>query len=139
MKKVVIKSMLFAFIAIVGSSILLSAKAQTKATTPKVYAVINRADWCHVCQANEARVMSEVMPACKDLKVKFVTNNLTNEQTIAKSTVELKNNKVFNAVKETKSTGVILLVDAKTKKVIKQVSVSKPSEEIIKEITAAQS
>jgi hypothetical protein len=139
MKNVVIKSMLFAFIAIVGSSVFFSAKAQTKATTPKVYAIINKADWCPTCQANGAKVMNEVMPACKDLKVKFVANDLTNEQTIAKSTAELKKNKIFNAVKETKSTGVILLVDAKTKKVIKQISVAKPSEEIIKEITAAQS
>ena len=139
MKNVVIKSIFFAIVAIVSSSAFLSAKAQTKTGTPKVYAVINKADWCPVCQANGTRVMSEVMPACKALKVKFVANDLTNEQTIAKSAAELKKNKVFNAVKETKSTGVILLVDAKTKKVIKQISVSKPSEEIIKEITAAQS
>ena len=78
------------------------------------------------------------MPACKNLNVKFVANDLTNEQTIAKSTLELKKNKVFNAVKETKSTGLILLVDAKTKKVIKQISVTAPAEEIIKQITAAQ-
>lgn len=139
MKNVVIKSMLFAFIVIAGSSIFFSANAQSKAATPKVYAVINKADWCPACQANGARVMSEVIPACKDLKVKFVANDLTNEQTIAKSTAELKKNKVFNTVKETKSTGVILLVDAKTKKIIKHISVTKTSEEIIKEITAAQS
>ncbi len=83
--------------------------------------------------------MKEVMPACKDLKVKFVANYLTDATNIAKSTAELKKNKVYNSIKETKSTGVILLVDAKTKKVIKQISVAKPSEEIIKEITAAQS
>lgn len=139
MKKVVIKSMLLALVAIVGSSIFFSARAQSKAATPKVYAVINKADWCPVCQANGARVMNEVMPACKNLKVKFMANDLTNDQSIAKSAAELKKNKVYNAVKETKSTGVILLVDAKTKKVIKQISVAKPTDEIIKEITAAQS
>ena len=138
MKNVVIKSMLFAVIAILGSSIFFSANAQSKSTTPKVYAVINRADWCPACQANGAKVINEVMPACKNLNVKFVANDLTNEQTIARSTAELKKNKVFNAVKETKSTGMILLVDAKTKKVINQISVTKPAEEIIKEITAAQ-
>lgn len=139
MKKVVIKSMLLALVAIVGSSIFFSAAAQSKAATPKVYAVINKADWCPVCQANGARVMNEVMPACKNLKVKFMANDLTNDQSIAKSAAELKKSKVYNAVKETKSTGVILLVDAKTKKVIKQISVAKPTDEIIKEITAAQS
>ena len=138
MKNVAIKSVLFAFIAILGSSIFFSANAQSKSATPKVYAVINRADWCPACQANGDKVMNEVMPACKNLNVKFVANDLTNEQTIAKSTLELKKNKVFNAVKETKSTGLILLVDAKTKKVIKQISVTAPAEEIIKQITAAQ-
>lgn len=139
MKNVVIRSMLFAFIAILGSSVFFSAKAQTKTTSPKVYVVINKADWCPVCQANGPRIMSEVMPACKDLNVKFVANDLTNEQTIATSTEALKKNKVFNAVKETNSTGVILLVDAETKKVIKQISVARSTEEIVKEITAAQS
>jgi dihydropteroate synthase len=138
MKNVVIKSLLFAFIAILGSSIFFSANAQSKTTSPKVYAVINRADWCPTCQANGAKIMNEVMPACKSLNVKFVANDLTNEQSIAKSTTELKKNKLFNAVKETKSTGLIILVDAKTKKIVRQISLAKPAEEIIKEITAAQ-
>ena len=138
MKKAVIQSMLFAFVAIIGSSVLFSAKAQTKTASPKVYAVINKADWCHVCQANGGKVMNEVMPACMNLKVKFVPNDLTNEQTIASSAAELKKIKVYNSVKDTKTTGLILLVDPKTKKVIKQISVAKPAEEIIKEITAAQ-
>ena len=116
MKNAAIKSMLFAFIAILGSSVFFSANAQSKSTTPKVYAVINRADWCPACQTNGAKVINEVMPACKNLNVKFVANDLTNEQTIARSTAELKKKKVFNAVKETKSTGMILLVDTKTKK-----------------------
>lgn len=143
MKKVIIKSMLFAMIAIIGSSVFITAngqsKNQKKQSEPKVYAVINRADWCPTCQANGAKVMNEVMPACKKLNVQFVANDLTNEQTIAKSTAELKRNKLFTAVKETKSTGLILLVNAKTRKIIKQISVAKPADEIIREITIAQS
>jgi len=138
MKNVALKSMLLALVVIIGSSVFFSANAQSKPTAPKVYAVINKANWCPVCQANGERVMKEVIPTCKDLKVKFVANDLTDATTIAKSTAELKKNKVYNSVKEIKSTGVILLVDAKTKKIIKQISVAKPSEEIIKEITAAQ-
>lgn len=139
MKNAVIRSMMLTFIAVIGSSVFFSAKAQATTTSPKVYVVINKADWCPVCQANGPRIMSEVMPACKDLNVKFVANDLTNEQTIATSTEALKKNKVFNAVKEINATGVILLVDAETKKIIKQISVNKSTEEIVKEITAAQS
>ncbi|MEO6231533.1 MAG: hypothetical protein ABJB11_03030 [Ferruginibacter sp.] len=40
--------------------------------------------------------MKEVTPACKDLKVKFVANDLTDAGTIAKSTAELKKNQVYN-------------------------------------------
>ncbi len=138
MKKVVMKSMLLLIIAIFGSAMFLSLKAQSKAAPVKVYAVINRADWCPVCRGNETRVMKEVMPAFKNTAVKFVTNDLTNDQTIANSTVALKKNKVFDAVKETQSTGVILMVNAHTKKLIKEISISEPSEQIIKEITAAR-
>ena len=81
MKSVSLKSMLLALVVIIGSSIFFSANAQSKSTEPKVYAVINRADWCPTCQANGARVMNEVMPACKDLKVKFLANDLTNAST----------------------------------------------------------
>jgi hypothetical protein len=139
MKNVTLKSMLLALVVIIGSSVCFSATAQSKSAAPKVYVVINKANWCPVCQANGARVMKDVLPACKNLKVKFLANDLTDAATIAKSTAELKKNNIYNSVKETKSTGVILLVDAKTKKIIKQISVAKPSEEIIKEITAAQS
>ncbi len=138
MKNVVIKSMLFAFIAILGSSISLSANAQSKSATPKVYAVINKAEWCPVCQANGAKVMNEVMPACKNLNVKFVAHDFTNEQTIAKSEGELKKINVLNSIKDSKATGIIFLVDSKTKKIIKTLSVTSSAEEIIKEITAAQ-
>jgi len=139
MKNVTLKSMLLALIVIIGSSVCFSVNAQSKSVAPKVYAVINKANWCPVCQANGERVMKDVLPACKNLKVKFLANDLTDAATTAKSTAELKKNNVYNSVKEIKSTGVILLVDVKTKKVIKQISVAKPSKEIIKEITAAQS
>jgi hypothetical protein len=128
MKKVVIKSLIVGFITMLGSSVI-----------PKVYAVINRADWCPVCRANGAKVADEVIPSCKNLNVKFLSNDLTNEKTVATSLAELKKNNVLNSVKEIKSTGLIILIDGKTKKVIGKISVAAPSGEIIKEITAAQS
>jgi hypothetical protein len=138
MKTTIVKSLAFAFIAFMGSSVLLTAKAQKKETTPKVFAVINRADWCPVCQANGAKVMNDVIPACMNLSVKFLPNDLTNNETTAKSASELKKYKVYSSVKDTKSTGLILLIDARTKKIIKQISMAEPAEEIIKNIKEAQ-
>lgn len=142
MKNVIIKSMFVSLLVFSFTALFASVKTQPKQTKeiePKVFAVINKADWCPTCQANGARIMSEVIPACKNLKVKFLPNDLTNDQTIAKSGEGLKKNKLAVAVQSVKSTGVILLIDAKTKKIIKEISVAKPSAEIIKEITLAQS
>lgn len=138
MKNAILKSVVFTLIALISTSLFSSLRAQGKASAPKVYAVINKADWCPVCQANGGRVMNEVLPACTKLSVQFVANDLTNEQTISKSTADLKKFRVFNSVKETKKTGVILLVDAKTKKIVKEISVSLPSAEIVKQIKGSQ-
>ena len=62
MKNVALKSMLLALVVIIGSSVFFSANAQSKPVAPKVYAVINKANWCPVCQANGERIMKEVMP-----------------------------------------------------------------------------
>ena len=53
----------------------------TGQNTKKVIAVINRADWCHVCQANGEKMMKEVMPFFKDSNIRFVMNDLTNDET----------------------------------------------------------
>lgn len=138
MKNAILKSITLALVVLISTSLFSSLKAQSKTSSPKIYAVINRADWCPTCQANGSRVMSEVLPACSKLSVQFVANDLTNEKSISKSTVELKKFSVFNSVKETNKTGVILLIDAKTKKVVKEISVSLPSTEIIKQIKESQ-
>ncbi|MDP3666994.1 MAG: hypothetical protein Q8R50_09970 [Sediminibacterium sp.] len=139
MKHLVFKSVLFLLVTIIGSSVFYTAKAQSKQTNPKVFAVINRADWCPACQANEGKVMREVMPACNKLNVKFIANDLTNEQTTLKSANELKKHHLFASIKESKTTGIIILINAKTGKVIKELSITKPSAELIQEITIAQS
>lgn len=135
MKKLISKSMLTtALVFLFSISIFSSLNAQSKSSTPKIYAVINRADWCPACQANGTRVMNEVLPGCNKLSVKFIANDLTNEQTIAKSSEDLKKLNVYNSVKETKKTGFILLVDAISKKVVKEISVTLPTSEIVKQI-----
>lgn len=142
MKNTILNAVLVSFLAISISAIFAAPRnmhKQVKEQSPKVLAVINKANWCPTCQANDARMMSEVLPACKNLKVKFLPNDLTNAQTIAKSGEDLKKNNILSLVQTVKSTGVILLIDAKTKKLIKEISVARPSEEIIKAITIAQS
>ena len=77
---------------------ILAAMALTLLTTvsafaqsgPSVLAVINKADWCPVCKANGPRAMADFMKFNKDGNIKFISNNLTNDQTKVQSAVELK-------------------------------------------------
>ena len=94
--------------------------------TKKVIAVINRADWCHVCQANGEKMMKEVMPVFKDSDIRFIMNDLTNDETKNTSKMVLEENKVYEAVKKIKSTGMLLLVDELTGKLIDKISLAEP-------------
>jgi hypothetical protein len=137
MKNVVFKTRMYVVLSLFFAIVLFgtSAKAQT---STKVIAVINRADWCPVCKANGARVMKEVIPACKDMSVQFVTNDLTNKKTIAQSKATLQKDNVLDAIEGKKSTGVIILVDSKTKKVLQIISVSEPTDKIVQTIKSEQ-
>ncbi len=110
------------------AAIFMSGFSATAQSSPNVIAVINRADWCPVCKTNGPRVMQEVMAACKDMKVKFVMNDLTDKKTIAQSKVTLQKEDVYKAVEGQTFTGLIILVDNKTKKVIQTISVAEPTE-----------
>lgn len=92
---------------------------------PKVIAVINKAEWCAVCKANGMKLM-KLMPAYADKAVEFVPNDLTNADTKAASEKELKKLGVAEAVAPLKMTGLIALVDAKTHKLLKTVSLAEP-------------
>lgn len=135
------KSTFYAVIlAVTGISLMMfkpALKAQ-ECSIPKVYAVINKAAWCPVCKANGSKLMTEVVPALKEIPVKFINNDLTNKTTIAASAKELNTLQILNPVKEINYTGVIILIDAKTKKVIKTVDISQPAEKIIEAIKSSQ-
>lgn len=100
-------------------------------TNTKVVAVINRADWCHVCQANGEKMMKEVMPVFKNSGIRFIMNDLTNDATTEKSKELLKESKVYEAVKTNTYTGLVLLVDAETGKLTGKISVAEPAQKII--------
>jgi hypothetical protein len=120
------------------AAIFMSGFSATAQSSPKVIAVINRADWCPVCKANGPRVMQEVMPACKDMKVKFVMNDLTDKKTMVQSKAALQKDDVYKAVEGQRSTGLIILVDNKTKKVVQTISVAEPTDKIVSTIKTAQ-
>ncbi len=129
MKKAVQKFRLLAFILFV-STMTMTAKAQTTETS-KIVAVLNRADWCPVCKANETRIMQDVIPRGKDFNVQFIINDLTNKNTIDKSKSELEKYNAFENSRQVKPTGVIIFIDRESGKILKTVSIAEPPDKII--------
>jgi thiol-disulfide isomerase/thioredoxin len=130
MKKIALVSLMFLF--------AVAAFAQSEVATPKVVVVINRADWCPTCKANGPRVEKDIVAAyAGNENIVFVVNDLTSDATKATSKTTLEANGVYEAVSSIKSTGLIILVDVVTKKVIEQVAVAKSTEKIKKEIEKA--
>lgn len=103
----------------------------------KVIAVINKADWCHICQSNGDKMMKEVIPVFAESSVQFVMNDLTNDGTKADSKEKLNEVKVYSAVKKTTATGMVILVDATTGKLIEKISVAEPAQKIVMAIKKA--
>ena len=100
----------------------------------KIIAVINRADWCQVCRTNSEKMMKEVMPVFNASNVQFVMNDLTNNDTKASSKAKLEELKVFDAVKSTKTTGLVLLVDTGSGKLLEKISVAEPAQKLVETI-----
>ncbi len=109
---------------------LVSVNAQTE--NPQLIALVNKASWCHVCQANGPRVEKDLMPMLmQDKNLQVVVNDLSNKETKAKSNPMLKKAGLTSFAKENTGTGMIYFIDAKTKKQISSISLSKSNEEIM--------
>jgi hypothetical protein len=127
------------------------ATMQKDNTTPKLIAVVNRANWCSVCQANGQRFGAVLMPyAAKGVKVYM--NDVTDTTTAAVSKATLETAGVYKAVtkvkrkgmgkmmescglKKTKysdamATGIVTFINATTHKQLKQVSIAITDEEM---------
>ena len=100
----------------------------------KVIVVINRADWCPLCQANGEKVMKDVIPVFNEPGVLFIMNDLTNDATKSDSKMKLEAAKVFPAVKKIAATGMLLIVDAGNGKLLEKISVAESAEKLINTI-----
>lgn len=101
-----------------------------KAAEPKVIAVINQADWCHVCKENGQRAMAAFMANNQNGAFLFVANDVTNADTKKKSAMELKKYGLDKAAANLAGTGVAYFFNPKTRELISQVSVGKTDQEL---------
>ncbi len=99
-------------------------------TSPKIIAVINKANWCSVCKANEERAMAAFEANNKDGAYQFVINDISNAETSKKSAAEISKLGLTKVMEPYKATGIVCLFDAKTKKPINQLLMSLTTEDI---------
>jgi len=107
-------------------------------TGSKVIAVVNHASWCPACQNNGERAQAAFMENNKDGAIQFVVNDLSTDESKAKSAAELKKVGLDKAMAQNKGTGVAYFFDAESKKLITQVSVAKPNEELAEALKTAK-
>ncbi|HVB04100.1 MAG TPA: hypothetical protein VNE41_10340 [Chitinophagaceae bacterium] len=122
MKKVLIASCL-----LLGTS--LSGFAQH--SKPKVIVLVNEASWCPVCKANGPRFTADIMPmVMQNKEVRMVKDDLSDAQTIAASMHMLKNAGIARFAKKNTDTGMLFFFNARSKKLISEISIAKSDDEI---------
>lgn len=118
--------------------VLLVSVAAFAGNKAKVIAVVNKAEWCPVCQNNGMRAMDAFKANNKDMSIQFVANDLTNDESKKKSAEELKQLGLDKAIEAYTGTGVVYFFNSETKALISQVSIAKPDKELAAALTTAK-
>lgn len=121
------KKLIFAIVLVMSFSFV--ARAQN--VQPKVIALLTKASWCPVCQANGPRFMKEVMPmVMKNKEVEMVMNDLSDKKTTAMSKGMLEKAGIYQFAQKNPATGMLYFFDAKSKELISKVSLAESNEKI---------
>jgi thiol:disulfide interchange protein len=111
-------------------TILVSVSAMAQ-SEPEVIAVINKADWCGVCKANGPRAMEVFMKNNTDGAIKFISNDLTNDQSKKESAVALKKVGLDQVIEKYRGTGQVLFFHSQNKTLINRVSLCEPDSKLL--------
>ncbi|MEX0987538.1 MAG: hypothetical protein WD052_08685 [Bacteroidales bacterium] len=103
-----------------------------------VIAVVNEAAWCSVCKSNGERAMATFKENNKEGTIKFVANDLTNDETKKKSAAKLKKYGLTEAMAGNKGTGMTYFFNAETKELITTVSVAKSDKVLAETVSSAK-
>ena len=100
---------------------------------PEVIALITKASWCVVCQANGPRFMKDIMPMIRENKeVQIIMNDLSDKKTTATSRRPLQKAGIDDFAEKNPATGMLYFFNADTKKLLSKVSLAQSNEEIEK-------
>jgi thiol-disulfide isomerase/thioredoxin len=92
--------------------------AEKMQQSPKVIAAVFHADWCPGCKKMGPDVMKTMASYKNNRAVKFVMFNLTDDKTKTASQKLAKRNGIAHVWKSHQKTGMVLLIDGKTRRVV---------------------
>lgn len=104
----------------------------------KVIAIVNKAAWCSICKAHAGRTVQTFTENNKDGFFKFLVNDITNDQSKKASIPEIAEAGLENVLDGSLGAGVLSFYDAKTKKMLAQVTVANTSKELIATMQTAR-
>lgn len=112
---------------------------QAKPRSPQVIAAGFHADWCGKCKQMAPNAMKTMASYKGDRTVKFVNFDLTNDATKKQSAKLAARNGLTSVWNSYQKTGMVLLVDGKTRKVIDTIDFTDSKSEMKEKIEAAKS
>lgn len=107
-------------------------------TNAKVIGVINEASWCSVCKKNGERAHKALMSNNENGEVKFVTNDLSNDETKTASADVLSELGVKSAMDSNNRTGMVYFFDASSKELLEKISLAKSDEKLLETLASVK-
>lgn len=120
---------------ILASFLLFAAAQSASAQDIDLYIVISEADWCKYCKANGERIHALIDEYKVDKQVVVIYNDLTNAETKSESLERLKSVGLSEYMVNKKSTGVVYVFEAKSKKTMDNFGIKLESETIVEKLT----
>ncbi len=134
-----IKYLTFGLLAVLMAAFMLQpavTRAQTK--SPQVIAAVFHADWCGKCKQMGPSAMKTMASYARDKDVKFVKFDLTDDSTKAQSAKLAARNGIEPVWNSNQKTGMVLLVDGKTRKVVDTIVSTDSQEDMKRKIEAVR-
>lgn len=123
------KQIIFALALVISFSFAVNAQK----VQPKMIALLTKASWCVVCQANGPRFMKDIMPMIQENKdVLIMTNDLSDKKTTATSRKTLQKIDLYDFAEKNPATGMLYFFNANTKKLLSSASLGDSNEQIEK-------
>jgi hypothetical protein len=118
------------FKSIFTLAIIIALSATAAQAQTKVIALLTSASWCSICKANGERTFANFGKNNADGAFELVSNDISDKASKTKSKIGLQKAGIQKISDNYKAAGVITFIDAKTKKVISQVTVANSDEEL---------